>query len=139
MDTNIFEMFLRYQSSLAETVQDLQIHATSAGSRDEVARSAAAALHINVDDFAKITPVYNTLRITLDALDAEGRAYVSSKFKKGSAPDVSVLASFEARRKTIVQAAVAQLRSNMSTSGWAALSVYITDEFSKNIQKGQPR
>jgi hypothetical protein len=133
VDTNVFEEFLRFQNFLLSAIQEEK--GVDTGSSDAMRSSAAALLKISTAGFDKINPVYVTLKAKLDGLDSEGVAYVSSTAGNGKQADVKVLAGFEARRQTLVQAAIASLQSRLSKGDWSGLYGYVTGDFSKNITR----
>lgn len=129
IDTNIFEAFLRFQNFLAQTIQTE--NATNAASSAAMKTSAAALLKVGTVDFDKINPVYLSLKAKLDALDSEGVAYVESTAGKGLPADVNVLAGFEARRQALVEAAMADLKGQLSMPAGTGYIATSTVTFSR--------
>lgn len=135
-DTDMFEMFLRYHHAVAQQLTEEQAKPTAQASKDQLAASAAAIFRVAPSDFSIVTPVYEQLKAKLDALDAEGISYVSTVLKNGQTPDIKVLKGFEQRRGELVRAAISELKSHLSISGWQSLCEYINRDFAPQVKRG---
>ncbi len=81
-----------------------------------------------------IPPVSEQLKIQLDTLDDEGRAYVGTALQKGQRPDITVLKGFEQRRDSLVRATMSELKARRSPSGWNSLCEYINHDLAPQVK-----
>lgn len=139
-DTNMFEMFLRYQRAMAQPVTDEKTATSTDGRRqEEAAATVAGAFRMKPADFILIAPVYDRLKIQLDKLDDEGRSYVASARQRGRRPDMSVLTGFERRRSVLVRAAMSELKASLSAPGWNSLCEYINKDLAPQVRSVRVR
>ncbi len=133
-DPVIFEMFLRYHRSVAQFLAEEQTK-TPLREHKDLAASAAAIFRIDPADFSLIPPVYDRLKIQQDAVDDEGRSYISKSLQKGQQPDINVLRGFEQRRGKLVHAAMSELKARLSAPGWNSLCDYINMDFAPQVKR----
>jgi hypothetical protein len=86
-------------------------------------------LSLGDSDFAAMDPVYVRLEGRLNSVAQEARAYADNH-RIGA--DRRTLQSFSDRADALILACIADLRSKMSTSGFAVLTTFVGGKFRAN-------
>lgn len=130
-DPDVFAAFLRMNHAIgngtgatgssSDTVTAANssgVPAAHAGWRQELGISDA--------DFSKIEPVYLSLKNQLDSLRSDALAYATTA---AAGVDPAVLASFRTRELSSINSAATVLKSQLTSTGSAALFAFIDGRF----------
>jgi hypothetical protein len=135
-DPYVMLMFLRHHDRVLEAIQKQGLDPQEALKAEG---SAAQVFNLSPADFRAISPVYQATKKQLDALDAQGAAYVEQAVARKQQPDAAVLQGFSTQYAGILQSGIANLQNAMSPAGWTALQTYIASHFQSKINRSRPK
>jgi len=97
--------------------------------------ATAIRLRVDIGNLAVLERVHQSAISAIDALDAEGRAYVREAASKKQPRDMAKLREFDRRRTQVLEQAKAQLRNALGEAGWLRLQAYLDGEFRLHVKR----
>ncbi|MFB3778246.1 MAG: hypothetical protein ACE141_11565 [Bryobacteraceae bacterium] len=133
-EPEVFHIYLRQVHRAVEALkqQDPSGATTSLEARAE---SAAARLGVRADDLPIIDAVYRSLELSLQSIDAEGKAYVEAAAAQQRKPEMSTLERFYERRIQSIKQARDQLRAALGNAAWRRCEQFFEGDFRMRIKK----
>ncbi len=102
---------------------------------DSIGKSAAARVRVSASDLKTLDRVYQNTTASVEALDAEGRAYAEEMRAKKLPQDKAQLRARYQRRLEVFRQAASELRKGLGEANWKQLSAYIDGEFRQQVKR----
>lgn len=112
--------------------------AANPAAKTKLMQSAARYLKVNVNELPNVTASCRSAAANLRQISVDARGYQDGEAKNGRAPDVAMMAQFEAKRQAAIQSGTAQLKQTLSAASWNGLHSHINGEHRASQQMLAP-
>jgi hypothetical protein len=102
---------------------------------DSLEKSAAARVRVSASNLKTLDRVYQSTTTSVEALDAEGRAYAQEMRAKKLPQDKAQLRARYQRRLEVFRRAANELRNGLGEADWKQLNAYIDGEFRRQVKR----
>lgn len=131
-DPGLLVMFFHFHSGLSSALDDKKTQDPSGGAKAE--KAVAHTLKVQVSDLPQIAAVTHGFVADLDKLQKDLKAYVDESRGNKHEPDPVTLKQFAQKKQELIDAALRDLRTRLSTESWIGLHSYVNDGFRSHVR-----
>ncbi len=125
-DPRLYQVFFQFHDGVSSAIQTKKAQNMESGRKNE--KGFASKLRIKHDDLQKVTDVAHGFVTDLAKWQDDLKSYVDKVRSQKQEPDPAVLQQFDQRKLQLIEAAVEQISTSVSSASWVGLHGYINDE-----------
>ena len=125
-DPRLYQVFLQFQDDVNSALQAKKGQDPTAGAKAEA--GFAHMLRIRHEELPKVNTVAHTFVTDLTKWQKDLKAYVDEARSQNREPDPAILVRFDKTRLQLINSAILQISTSLSSTSWMGLHGYINDQ-----------